>query len=503
MIVDLEQAGSPPLDGVYDVCIAGAGVAGITLAKRLADAGRRVLLLEGGGMGISDESQDLYKGPILGRDYFDLDIARLRYLGGTSNHWGGWCRPLDASDFLARPAVDDAGWPIGRADLDPYLAPACDILGIEAFREDQVLPGSSDGLKEVWFRFSEVRFKAKYGTYLEAAERLSVLINANLVDIALDAEGGGVAFFRVRPYGSERATEAKARHYVLALGAIENARTLLNADRQRPQGLGNDHGLVGRYFMEHPHFNIGYFLFDRPDVLSDGRRFWAPTPRLQQAEAIANCSVRLVPAQGGREKSLRRMARDSLKAAICSSDLATDLMLSLKSDFLCPVKTLKQPDLPSENAAHLQVASEQAPNPQSRVVLTGETDRFGLRRAGLDWRLSGLDKKTIRTCGLAVGAYLARRGLGRAKLHDWLLSEAEGLPGFDEGHEVAGFHHMGTTRMGRRPGEGVVDGDCRVFGVPNLYLAGSSVFRTGGYANPTLTIVQLALRLADRLAASR
>ena len=155
-----------------------------------------------------------------------------------------------------------------------------------------------------------------------------------------------------------------------------------------------------------------------------------------------------------------------------------------------------------DNAGHLRVASEQVPDPSSRVLLTTGTDQFGQRRAALDWRLSPLDKKTIRTCGLVVGEYFAKQGLGRVRLYDWVLSDSADFPGFDDGEEVAGFHHMGTTRMGVTASDGVVDGNCRVYGIHNLYVVGSSVFRTAGHANPTLTIVQLALRLGDTMLAA-
>jgi len=498
MIIDFEHSDHPPLNTVYDVCIAGAGVAGITLSKHLADSGLRVLLLEGGGFEHSEQSQDLYKGLIVGRDYFDLDYARLRYLGGTSNHWGGWCRPLDASDFNYRPTIPGSGWPINREDLDPYLNQARGILDIEEFPADITLPGSSGRLKEIWFRFSTVNFKTKYREYLAASDKVTVLINANLVDIPLN-ENGTVGSFRFRSYNNKQTWDAIARAYVLALGGIENARALLNANRQQPQGLGNSHDQVGRYFLEHPHFTIGYILFDRPNVFGKDERFLAPTPELQRTEEIANCGVRIVPQGDPFEGGFLDAAKTSLKSALCSNKIATELTQMLKSDFRCRVNPWKLPDLPTAKAAHLRIASEQAPNPYSRVFLTTETDKFGLRRAALDWRLSVLDKKTIRVCGLAVGSYVATQGLGRAKLYDWVLIDSDEFPGFDEEHEVAGFHHMGTTRMGATGMEGVVDRDCRVFGISNLYVAGSSVFRTAGHANPTFTIIQLALRLTNEL----
>jgi choline dehydrogenase-like flavoprotein len=501
MIIDLERTELPPLDPDYDVCISGAGIAGIVLAIHLADGGRRVLLLEGGGLEYSNESQDVYIGEVVGQEYFNLDSSRLRFLGGTSNHWGGQCRPLDSLDFLDRPAITGTKWPIDRSDLDPYLEPAIAILEIDEFEEDGILPGSSDKLKEITFRHSKVRFNDKYLDFLRASELITVLTNANVIDIQLDTERGDVSSFLFRSYLRENLYSTKARTYVLAMGGIENARVLLNTNRQRPNGLGNDHDLVGRYFMEHPHFDIGYFVFDSSGNLPERRRFWAPTPTLMRAEGIANCGLRLVPARGAKDEILAT-AKSSLRSIICSSDFATNLTREFKSSFSCRKKSRgKLPDLPFDNAGYLQVASEQVPNRNSRVLLAKKSDKFGRPRVALDWRLLPLDKNTIRTCGLVVGEYFAKQGLGRVKLHDWVLSDSTNFPGFGDGHEVAGHHHMGTTRMGTTASEGVVDGDCRVYGIGNLYVTGSSVFRTSGHANPTLTIVQLALRLGDTLLA--
>ncbi|MGH6916635.1 MAG: GMC family oxidoreductase, partial [Geminicoccaceae bacterium] len=147
----------------------------------------------------------------------------------------------------------------------------------------------------------------------------------------------------------------------------------------------------------------------------------------------------------------------------------------------------------------LRAVAEQVPNANSRLRLSNDKDGFGLRRVALDWRLSPLDKTTIRVVGLELGRYFALTNIGRIRLADWVLSNDDVVPSVEDGGYGTGFHHMGTTRMGHSPEDGVVDRNCAVFGVPNLYVAGSSVFRTVGYANPTLTIVQLTLRLADHL----
>lgn len=505
MIIDLEAAGGVPLDVPYDVCIAGAGVAGIVLARHLAAAGRRVLVLEAGGMEFSDRSQDVYRGDVVGRDYFTLDSARLRYLGGTSNHWGGMSRPLDAGDFLPRANIPGSGWPIRRADLDPYLDAARDILDITPFDADRDLPDSVSRIREVAFRFNKVRFRRKYSAELAASTRITVLLNANLLEMPLQDGRGRIAGFGFRSYASGRILTATARDYVIAMGAIENARALLNANSDRPAGLGNDNDLVGRYFMEHPHVELGYYVATADARLGDAPRFWAPGHDFIRAQGIANCCLQLDPSTGNRESGFFATAMASLRAAICRNSTLTDWISSIRPNFEClSARELNRKiSLPSfAVSGRLRAFSEQAPNPASRVMLAKDTDGFGRRRAMLDWRLSPLDKKTLRVSALAVGEYFARRNIGRLRLHDWVLAADADIPGMKEGEDTAGFHHMGTTRMGATAGDGVVDGNCRVHGIENLYVAGSSVFRTAGYANPTFTIVQLALRLGDRLRAA-
>jgi choline dehydrogenase-like flavoprotein len=149
-------------------------------------------------------------------------------------------------------------------------------------------------------------------------------------------------------------------------------------------------------------------------------------------------------------------------------------------------------------SGQLRIASEQALNPESHVRLIDAVDRFGWRRVALDWRLSDVDLRTVRTAALETGKIFAKRDLGRIKLLPWVVDETAAPPKIGE-DEVIGCHHMCTTRMSADPRHGVVDADCRLHAVENLYLGGSSVFATAGHSNPTYTIVQLALRLGEHL----
>lgn len=495
MIVDVDRADPLPLAAHYDVCIAGGGVAGIVLAHSLAKSGKRILLLEAGGEEFSALSQSEYAGENTGLAYFDLDVTRLRYLGGTSNHWTGWCHPLDDYDFSRRDQVAGSGWPIGAGDLRPYLAQAIDIMEIEPFPADAPLAGAGDRLTETFYRRSPpVRFGEKYRAFLAASSAVDVFLNANLVDIDRDPADGRIKGFTFRGYDDRRPSfQARADRYVLALGGIENARALLNANRQAPQGLGNDHDLVGRYFMEHPHHNVGYFVADSARTDFGKRlRYVSPTPRLMDGEGIGNAVVRLRTNRNPHpeQSDFIADAKEVLRELLCANDGVRDFVRSIRHLSCSP-----------DTWGVLRLASEQVPNRNSRVTLSDQTDRFGLRRAALDWQLLPQDRKTIRTLSVELATWFARQDIGRVKLWDWVIDPTGAdLPPNRNGENVAGNHHMGTTRMGSAAADGVVDRNCRVFGVDNLYMAGSSVFRTSGYANPTFTIVQLTLRLADHLA---
>ncbi len=273
--------------GPYDCCIVGAGPAGIVLALDLAARGQRVLLCEGGGFERTDVSQAVYRSRVVGDPYRDLEFVRLRCFGGTSGYWGGVCRPLDAIDFEPKPHHPQARWPIGRAELDPYL------------------PAAS--------------------------------------------------------------------------AAVE----------------------------------IG------------------PIP----------------------------------------------------------------PDAPIAGGI-LRASWEQEPRAANRIELSpGEVDRFGVPRTVLHWRKAAEDRLTVQRTALDFARFLAERNVGRVRLREWVLGRAD----YPEDDELTGNHHMGGTRMAASPQDGVVDADLRVHGQPNLYVLGSSTFPSGGHANPTLTILQLAHRLAEHL----
>ncbi len=508
MIIDLNNINSDPFrEKMFDVCICGAGVAGITLALKLSPR-LNVVLLEAGGYEVSENSQNVYKGTNVGREYFNLNTTRLRYFGGTSNHWSGWCRPLDSYDFSPKPYAQYTGWPIKQNDLEPYLEEAKSILDIPIQRENiksnafdhmQDLINKSQDFKSIEFWLSApTRFGKKYKAELERRTNITCYLNANVTDISLYESFPRVRALEFCDY-SGRVFKIHAQIIILAAGGIENPRILLNSNYQIKEGLGNKGDLVGRFFNEHPHYIVGGVIledvvkenFKKKWILKDPRyfRFFSPKYNFMQRNKILNCGIHYEPFNPNRTR--RSNFKDRLRAIVCDSDLAMGAINKIRGkEVVC--KTIWD--------GFLTLSSEQMPNPSSRISLGSDLDRFGNRRIILDWRLSEIDKRTVQLTAIRFGITLASLGLGRVRLFDWVISRDEKLKlrSYDMGG-VAANHHMCTTRMDNSSHNGVVDSNQRVFDIDNLYIAGSSVFSTGGHANPTLTIVQMSLRLSEHL----
>jgi choline dehydrogenase-like flavoprotein len=523
MLLDASHVG-PDAVVEADVCIIGAGAAGITLAREFIGQSQRVCLLESGGLQTEAETQALCKGNIIGHTYVELDGARLRYFGGTTNHWAGNCRPLSSIDFEERDWVPHSGWPFDLQHLTPFYERAQPICQIGPFayeardwatREMGPLQFASDALATRVTQFSPpTRFGLVYGDEIKRAPNVAVYLHANVVDIETTESAQAVTRLAVATLAGGRFW-VKAKAYVLAAGGIENARILLYSNRVQQAGLGNGHDLVGRYFMEHLSLDVGLLLPSSQDLsrldfyeVSDRRLGHFPPPRaaikaylglsgaLQRREKTTDATATLnrlyLPpshssrgylsmkdlADGGTDngfwKDLRNVIDDF-------DDLASGVYWKLFEEDR-PLRLF---------SVHVQ--AEQTPNPDSRVLLGSERDKLGKPRVQLDWRLSPLDAHTLRRFSEILALEFGRAGLGRVMIttHD---DDAKMLA------SVGGdWHHMGTTRMHRDPQQGVVDPDCRVHGVGNLFVAGSSVFPTGGHSVPTLTIVAMAVRLADHL----
>lgn len=500
-----------------EVCIVGAGAAGISLAREFIAAPFRVVLLESGGMDYEPETQDLYESQSIGRS-FEVMGSRLRYFGGTTNHWGGWCLPLDAIDFETRDHFPNHGWPFPKSHLDPWYQRAQEVCqlgrydyrpsnwGIAASETPPPFAGpdfETKILQENWLRFGPV-----YAPALRRAPRVTVYLHANAFHFDGGESDAEVKGLSVKTLAGDRFT-VRARFYVLATGGIENARLLLASGKEGGNGLGNAHDLVGRFFMAHLVYSGGIIAPSSPYMNFDfqtrdkyaryqGRRliipFIGPTAasmrRLHLPNVFLFWSYRFAPVIHTVD-ALKRVIGGEGPGGSRLTDLS-EVVGNLEgvAEFVAR-KTLFGEGIPIE-AVDVHCTSEQQPNPQSRVSLGAQRDALGMREIVVDWRLLPEDKSGATAILRLLGMELGRAGFGRLRSS---FSDDDDWPADFYGNE----HHMGTTRMHRDPALGVVDENCRVHTVANLYVAGSSVFPNGGANNPTLTIVALALRLADHL----
>jgi choline dehydrogenase-like flavoprotein len=524
-----------------DVCIVGGGPAGITLGRRLAASKLSVTLLESGGVDGAGEAQQLNQGEVTGLSYYELDATRFRGLGGGSHHWAGWCRPLDSQDMEPRPWVPLSGWPLKRADLDRYYEEAARVCELPARRFD---PENGAGLPPLyrapfiggdvaiagWQGSPPTKFGIVFRDDLTASSQLTVLTDATAVSVLTDDGGERAAGVAVATLDGNR-FEVRSRVTVLCAGAFETPRLLLVS---KPGGLGNEHDLVGRYFMEHPHLVTGTIELFPPDrrsveISSIDRGFGGIQARLRLQRPSGDMKVAYVISDE-RRRSDELLAFSTHLQTISpiakhDSDAyqAMKLVLSnLRSPrrFFAQIRAGTLPagvgeltrrivrGLPEVTAAMYQEAvrkpkqfalytqAEQSPNRESRVTLSPDrADVLGMPRIRLDWRLSELDKDSIIRSQEIVGERLTATGVGRLVPTEPFQSRSA-----DWGPELrGGHHHLGTARMAQRPENGVVDRDQRVHTVRDLYIGDSSVFPTGGFANPMLTSVALALRLGDHL----
>ncbi len=535
MLIDIKEFSENSLIE-SDICIVGGGAAGITLAREFINQPYQICLLESGGLDFEKDTQSLYEAEHIGVPFQPLGESRARYLGGSTNLWGGWSRPFDDIDFEDRPWMPYSGWPIPKTELNPYYQRAQKVSGLGADKYN--FADWEDTLKElqlhrlpldekietyIWQIVppSHLRFGQAYRAELEQANNIKTYLHANVVEIETNDPARSVTRLRVATLeGKEFWVSAKA--FILAVGGIENPRLLLASNQVQSNGLGNQHDLVGRFFMEHPYLRLGKILLANPAPLYAqnirvGETFLATglglSKKVQEQQQILNFSARLIPqlpewveAFNNLKYRLQQQPKTVHEAFPTigegqryGSDTSAIEDLSKVIANLDRVAARAYAKLfdksfhsRQSNLYRTHLIGEQAPNPDSRIKLSAERDKLGLNRVQLDWRLSPIDKYTMQRSQQILAEEFARSGLGQIQQEfnddDTFWQPVRGS-----------YHHMGTTRMSTNSKQGVVNENCRVHGLSNLYVAGSSVFPTSGLSNPTLTLIALAIRLADHL----
>ena len=521
MITDYDDPQTPQTVQA-DVCIIGSGAAGITLAREFLGSGIRVAVLAGGSRRQEQADQELYASSVVGLPHKGTHEGRARVFGGTTTLWGGQALPLDAIDFEPRPWVAHSGWPFARTELMPFYKRAQQAMSLpdldfdtDVWRTFGITPPAYDPalLLPTFSQWSpKPNFAEAYREALDKSPDVEVFLNAHAVNVQSDTSACTVEHVDVRTL-SGRSGRVKAQCYVVCCGGIETARLLLASDSVQPGGLANGNDLVGRYFQDHvavqaawihPHkrqrFQDLYDHFYRHGVKLLPKIALAPAAQREREVLNAVGIVGFgVPADSGltsAKEVLRalRSRRAPTRRAVWNAAKDLDDVFKLAYRY----RIQKRSFSPKRGPISLEAHCEQEPNPESRISLCAEVDALGMRRARVDWRVSDLSRKTADVFTETVAAEFERLHLGRV--------EPLPAPPDEEGwrkriYDV--YHHIGTARMHDDAGQGVVDADCRVHGLDNLYVAGSAVFPTGGYSNPTLTLLALCLRLADRLKASR
>lgn len=494
-----------------DICIIGAGAAGISIAREWANSPYKTILLEGGGFDYDDKVQELYNGKLTGHPYFPMKASRLHFFGGSTNHWGGMCATFDAIDFKKRDWVKNSGWPITLEDIAPFYPRAVPILDLKgpewgvAYWQNQnpllkPLPIDENVIWNKMWQFSPpTRFGPKYKDEIVAAKNIHLYTYANVTDITATENIGTITQVTVKNYTGKQHT-VKAKYFILACCSIQNSRLLLASNKQAANGIGNNNDLVGRYFMEHPHVEAGELWLSNADSLQLYQMDKAKNPRAELAISEKK-QIELQVLNG----TVALEALEFTKNRISNIKMYSDNDPRKSMDSLKKFSQLDKRSfferhfMPSKltKAYGLLTRMEQEPNPSSRVTLSNEKDALGVPRANLDWRMSPIDKKTVVAISTLLGKQVGAAGIGRVRLPDFMLDDKQDtIP-----NELVsgGWHHIGTTRMSDNPKEGVVDADCKIHGVSNLYVAGASCFTTGGAVNPTLTTVAISLRLSDHL----
>jgi choline dehydrogenase-like flavoprotein len=457
-----------------DIAIVGAGPAGIILAEQFKNTPYQVCVLESGGFAADSSTQQLAEGsldaptPMLDKNY--ISQHSVRHFGGTGSVWGGYCRQLDAVDFEQRDLPFAHQWPISKADLIDYYP----WHALEKKYDTQVIEGTA--LQVKYYERVVYPFDVLLKNLFVDDKNIQIITHATVTDL-IQQRGNSLAHINVVS-NNQKSFQVNAKVYVLACGGIGNVKILLNASGVKKNGVGNQHDQVGRHFMEHPHFQF----FGPPALLwlADKKAGWLyhderykPTLSFSddkmRGEKLLNFSAQPSNAfEDGYKGSGANMYRPNFKN------------LSAKN---------------SQGAFYaMAFRTEQSPNAESRVTLTNDKDALGLRRVHLNWQLTAVDKTSLFRSIHLLAEELGKASMGRVRL---LVDENAPWQTM-----VGGGHLMGTTRMSEKPEDGVVDKNCKVHGVDNLFIAGSSVFATSGVANPTLTLMAISRRLAAHLKAT-
>lgn len=549
MLIDARSVSKDDVISTH-VCIVGAGPAGITLAKEFMGKDFQVTILESGDIEPDDDTLSLRDAASDNDPEFYPFYQRQRQVVGTANNWGVEVSadkigvryaPFDPLDFEEQEWLPHSGWPISRAELNPFYERAHALCGLGKMdytpetwdtEGDQTLSFKGNTVKTNIFQFGlKETFTKTYKKEISETSEIKTYVNANVIDIEMGEESQTISRVKVATL-SGNTFWVEAKIFILATGALENARMLLLSNKQQKNGLGNQHDVVGRYFIDHFMVYGGVLAPQDPKVFNHVNLYdlhWVNgTPimgklslssQVRQQEQLLNASTYLLPCHSTYMLRVRGMqSREALATALKQGKLPQNALGHLgnmaagmkhmanalhrklvvkKPFYFSSIRTggwSKYPNKDKEFALfEIQHLIEQAPHPDNRVLLSDERDRLGCRKMKIELQFRDIDARSINRTQDILRDEFAKSGIGTFRIErdedqPKLLNRVTGSS-----------HHMGTTRMSEDPKTGVVDANGQVHGIPNLFVAGSSVFPTGSYANPTLTLIATSIRLADHI----
>lgn len=476
--------------------IIGSGPASITLALELANKGKKILIIEASSRYYSEESQDFYKGKVIGDEYFDLDHCRLRYLGGSTGHYNGRLHVYDEIDFDS--------WPIKKNDLDPYFNETKKIFEIK--KKFQTFDSSINNFYLASHIVSPIRFGEKYYSALKNSKNIFLLLNSPVQTINQSIQEKRKVDSITLINNNVKKT-VKVNKLILACGGIENSRILLWSREQSKTGFLQNHP-IGNYWMEHPSGDVGQFIGDKKKLIAlfkgnlDSRNMYlVPKPEFIRKNKLNNSRIEFIFLQNPQlsEKSFKYYMKDLL----CFAPVYGKKL----------VESIQKKQMLHCNAA-VFIQSEMKPDYENRITLSKqEVDLLGMPRVQLHWNVKNdffnSSRKVIEELGkqfikfdigrLGIDRYIYDKTLKNIQTYRPSTPYSNTVRTFHKRNIFGGNHHMGGTCMSDSIKEGVVDSNLKVHTIDNFYIAGSSIFPTSGHWNPTFTIVQLSLRLAKHL----
>ncbi len=517
MLINFKENHAPTLLHA-DICVVGSGAASLAFLSKFYHSPYKVVVIEGGNNDITPEMQQLYECIIQGHSFGGATQGRFRVFGGSTTQWGGQALPLSDIDFEERSWVSDSGWPISNNDLKSYFTPADTFLNVETCPYDTSLFSLanldklefSDALL-VFSKWSPIpNLRENYRRQIEKSSNITLLLNAGLTGINLDPGGKIIRDMAFANPGGKTGT-VKAKHFLLACGGIENARLLLASSQQNSKGIGNENDMVGRFFQDHPNtyfatvrpFNnrktqayFNYFFMNKTRFLP---RFTLDEVYQKKHHTLnASAYFIYITDEDDTFTKFKEIYRKIVRRQTGIDDLKKSIrLLAWVKDLTAPAYvylTKKRVFMPTATA-RFHITLEQEPLADSRITLSEQKDKTGIPKARIEWKFGELTRKTFFESTRIFKNAIEQSGLAQVELDSWIQHEPETW--YERMHDNK--HHIGSTRMSHSPQKGVVDSNCKVFAIDNLFVTGSSVFPTSGHSNPTFTLICLALRLADHI----